>query len=61
MEWNSKYGRKINLKVPFFLCFFSLQIYLVISRINEEEKFFNLAMYHTDIRYSATVSVNERS
>ena len=57
MNWNQIWV-KLDLKVLFFLCFFSLQIYLVIARINEEEKFFNWAMYHTDIRYSATVNVN---
>ena len=58
MSQNQRYMRKIDKKALFFLCFFSTQIFVVITRMNDEEKFFNWAMYHTDIRYSTTVSVN---
>lgn len=47
-----------KLKLLLFSLFFLSQVYLVITRIDEEEKFFNWAMYHTDIRYTVTVFVN---
>lgn len=38
--------------------FFLIQIVLIIYQLNNETKFFNWAMFHTKIDYTATVTVN---
>lgn len=46
------------LKKPLIILFFVTQIVLVFYNLNKEAKFFNWAMYHTRIYYTASVTVN---
>jgi hypothetical protein len=46
------------MKKALITLFFLIQIGLIFYQLNNETKFFNWAMYHTRIHYTATVTIN---
>lgn len=46
------------MKKYFVTIFFLIQISLIFYQLNKDTKFFNWAMYHTKIHYTAKVTIN---